>query len=69
MDEVEKARANLRRAVRGRDDALARVARAVVEAHEAGLSWSDIGSVLGITKQSAWETYGPDVREAEVTGR
>lgn len=37
-------------------DALQR--RAVREAREAGASWSDVGAVLGTSKQAAQQRYG-----------
>lgn len=32
---------------------------AVAAARAAGCSWTEIGDVLGVRRQSAWERYGP----------
>jgi hypothetical protein len=29
-------------------------------ARQSGRSWSDIGTALGVSKQSAWERFGGD---------
>ena len=34
------------------------VARRVAAARKIGVSWNSIGSVLGVSKQAAWERYG-----------
>jgi hypothetical protein len=34
------------------------VVRRVAAAREFGVTWQSIGSVLGVSKQSAWERYG-----------
>lgn len=34
------------------------VERLVAAAREYGVSWSSIGSVLGVSKQAAWERFG-----------
>ena len=38
------------------------IERAVVAARDAGLSWAEIGTALGISKQSAHERFSPAVR-------
>jgi hypothetical protein len=35
------------------------IARAVGNARDAGVSWAEIGRVLGVSKQAAHERYGP----------
>ena len=32
--------------------------RAVLAAHEAGASWGDIASILGVSRQAAWQRFG-----------
>ena len=39
------------------DRATEALAEAVAVARGAGATWSDIGDVLGVTKQTAWEKY------------
>jgi uncharacterized protein with PIN domain len=35
-----------------------KISRLVAAAREMGVSWQSIGSVLGVSKQAAWERYG-----------
>lgn len=53
---------DLRRAQRMIDTA---VAAAVAEARKTGASWSQIGELLGMTKQSARQRFGSSVEESE----
>jgi DNA-directed RNA polymerase specialized sigma24 family protein len=56
--------ASLRELAAARDDlarARARYAEAVRAARAVGLSWGEIGGVLGITKQALYRRFGNDV--------
>jgi DNA invertase Pin-like site-specific DNA recombinase len=46
-----------------RDEATTRVNDLVRWAREDGASWEEIAKALGVTRQSAWERYGPKVEE------
>jgi hypothetical protein len=37
----------------------ARTVTAVAELRRAGASWAKVGTVLGITRQAAWERFSP----------
>ena len=41
---------------------------AVADAREAGATWREIGDLLGVSKQWAWERFGPDNRERAARG-
>ncbi|MGH9072105.1 MAG: hypothetical protein ACRDX8_13310 [Acidimicrobiales bacterium] len=43
----------------------ARVAQAVIEARGHGLSWSQVGDCLGVTRASAWQRYSALVAESD----
>jgi hypothetical protein len=55
----EKALQEVAEAVKVRDAAEEKVAKAVRRARTRKATWGEIGLVLGTTKQSAWERYGP----------
>jgi hypothetical protein len=46
-----------------RDTATIRVNDLVRWAREDGASWEEIAKELGVTRQAAWERYGPKVEE------
>jgi hypothetical protein len=46
-----------------RDSAIIRVNDLVRWAREDGASWEEIAKALGVTRQAAWERYGPKVEE------
>jgi len=38
------------------------IARLVVEAHDRGASWEEIGAAFGVTRQTVHERFGPNSR-------
>jgi hypothetical protein len=45
------------------EDAKELLDRTVVSAREARVTWAEIGSVLGMSRQSAWERFSDKVKE------
>ncbi len=62
MNHLEAQRVNVLGGLRAAQDALrnneAQVEKLVAAAREYGISWRSIGTVLGISKQAAWERFG-----------
>jgi len=49
----------LRAAAAAHSEAEGRIEAAALAAHRAGLSWGVIGAQLGMTRQGAWQRFGP----------
>lgn len=43
--------------------------QAITQARQQGVSWSEIGEALGVSKQAAWASYNDDVRQALAAAR
>jgi hypothetical protein len=73
MDERMITRANRQIAahIRGRREDVLKAqyleTSAVCVAHEKGLSWSQIGSIYGISRQAAWQRWGGNFDDPEST--
>jgi hypothetical protein len=46
-------------AIAGVDAARRRMYEAIDTARDDGLTWDEIGTILGVTRQAAWTQYGP----------
>lgn len=44
------------------------LARLVVEAHERGATWDEIGVAFGVTRQAVHERFGPNARALRRSG-
>lgn len=62
IDPVQTQQTNVLNGIREAHEQVQRneheVVRRVAAAREMGVSWRSIGSVLGVSKQAAWERYG-----------
>lgn len=54
----ERARQSVSNAAAERDVQERRLTEAVLLARAAGISWEDIGSAAGVTRQAAWQRWG-----------
>lgn len=43
--------------------------QAITQTRQQGVSWSEIGEALGVSKQAAWASYNDDVRRALAAAR
>lgn len=48
-------------AARAAQQAESELARTIVAAREAGVTWQEIGDAIGCSKQAAWEKYRPQL--------
>ncbi|MDQ6783174.1 MAG: hypothetical protein M3063_06990 [Actinomycetota bacterium] len=56
--------AGLDELVRDANEAMANLRRGVARARAGGVSWEQIGRVLGVSRQAAWERFGAGERAA-----
>lgn len=45
------------------------LARLVVEVHDLGATWEEIGAALGVSRQAAHERFGPNSRALQRSGQ